>query len=234
MNSVTRSEIHHELALLQSANQIVLVKISLLNGVLRKSGISCEDPMELTHELYDVTRCHLCRLYYDKKLAYLQSRINSCTEKLKLLPEDMNIECTVGGEGEDTDYVDILANLSLDIEPHHISPQISPHFSPNRPKSIELPFPPHLPLSSPKNSQDQPILTSPNKPPQPPPPPPRLSSTSQSLSIPVSVSVESNQNNTNIANNNTNGDKNNTNITIKDEGVVVVVKKDSFKNQRIE
>jgi hypothetical protein len=96
MNSTTRADLHRELSLLQSAMQIVLVKLSLLNGAMRKSGASVENPMALMDESYDVARCHLARLHYEKKQRFLQHRISECNSRLEQM---LASERGAGNEG---------------------------------------------------------------------------------------------------------------------------------------
>ena len=153
MNSVTRIDLLNELNLLQSALQIVLVKLSLLSGVIEKSGILFDDPLSLRNESYEVARCHLSREFYQKKFNYLQERITKCNEKLLIISNEANNVSETnervqeGLEEHELDYYDILTNLSIEI-PSEISQNSQYSSQQQRPNSIRLPFPPVLSTSS--------------------------------------------------------------------------------------
>jgi hypothetical protein len=153
MNSLTKADLHNELSLLQSANQIVLVKLSLLNGVMRKSGITWENPMDLLNESFDVARSHLVRQHYAKKQRYLVERIEDCNQRLQLLLRNPEMEMDVSREDEFNVNVDELLAHAQEVL--------------QRQGATSEPLPtPSDPL-----------------PPQPPPPPPRTSTKESSASM---------------------------------------------------
>jgi hypothetical protein len=150
MNSVTKSDLHNELSLLQSANQIVLVKLSLLNGVMRKSGITWQNPMDLLNETFDVARSHLVRQHYVKKQRYLEERIDDCNRRLQLLPSHPEVGTEVSREDEsDVNVEELIAHAQRVLQKQealHGSSTPSSHQTPQPPP------PPPRPSLTPQHS----------------------------------------------------------------------------------
>jgi hypothetical protein len=161
MNSMTKTELHLELSLLRSALEVVLMKLSLLNGAMRKCGITVENPMDLMHEAYDVARCHLARLHYEKKQRFLQYRMSECNSRLKMalvVAGDEEMEETTEDQGKDEEEKE-EEEVRLDVE--ESQPQ------PPSPGQRNLEDPPSQVIEEQLPPQSQP------PPPPPPPAPPR-------------------------------------------------------------